>query len=75
MWEMPFYDIMMLYNAYAAYCDEENAKSEEEQERYRADMDAQREQMNMNNIKAQMPKMPDMTSLSRGFTNGSGFKF
>lgn len=72
---MPFYDIMLLYNAYADYCDEENKHYEEQQERYEEQIQEQQSNFNMNSIKQNMPKTPDLSSLSRGFTNNSGLKF
>ena len=75
MWQMPFYDIMLLYNTYADYCDEENKHNEEQQSRYEEQLQEQQSNFNMNSIKQNMPKMPDLSSLSRGFTNNSGLKF
>jgi predicted metal-dependent peptidase len=75
MWQMPFYDIMLLYNAYADYCDEENKHHEEQQARYEEQVQEQQSNFNMNSIKQNMPKMPDLSSLTRGFTNNSGLKF
>ena len=72
---MPFYDIMLLYNTYADYCDEENKHNEEQQSRYEEQLQEQQSNFNMNSIKQNMPKMPDLSSLSRGFTNNSVLKF
>ena len=72
---MPFYDIMLLYNTYADYCDEENKHNEEQQSKYEEQLQEQQSNFNMNSIKQNMPKMPDLSSLSRGFTNNSGLKF
>lgn len=72
---MPFYDIMLLYNTYADYCDEENKHNEEQQSRYEEQLQEQQSNFNMNSIKQNMPKMPDLSSLTRGFTNNSGLKF
>ena len=72
---MPFYDIMLLYNTYADYCDEENKHNEEQQSRYEEQLQEQQSNFNMNSIKQNIKKMPDLSSLSRGFTNNSGLKF
>ena len=69
---MPFYDIMLLYNAYADYCDEENKHHEEQQARYQEEVQEQQSNFNMNSIKQ---NMPDLSSLTRGFTNNTGIKF
>ena len=66
---MPFYDIMLLYNAYADYCDEENKQHEEQQARYEEQVQEQQSNFNMNSIKQDIAKMSDFSSLSRGFTN------
>ena len=75
MWQMPFYDIMLLYNAYDKYCDEENKHYEEEQSRYEEQVQEQQSNFNMNSITQNMSKMPDISSLTRGFTTNSGLKF
>ena len=72
---MPFYDIMLLYNAYSDYCDEENKQHEEQQARYEEQIQEQQSNFNMNSITQNMPKKPDISSLTRGFTTNSGLKF
>ena len=75
MWEMPFYDIMLLYNAYSDYCDEENKQHEEQQARYEEQVQEQQSNFNMNSIKQDISKMTNLSSLTRGFTTNSGLKF
>ena len=72
---MPFYDIMLLYNAYSDYCDEENKQHEEQQARYEEQVQEQQSNFNMNSITQNMHKMPDISSLTSGFTINSGLKF
>ena len=72
---MPFYDIMLLYNAYSDYCDEENKQHEEQQARYEEQIQEQQSNFNMNSITQNMLKKPDISSLTRGFTTNSGLKF
>ena len=72
---MPFYDIMLLYNAYSDYCDEENKQHEEQQARYEEQVQEQQSNFNMNSIKQVISKMTNLSSLTRGFTNNSGLKF
>lgn len=65
MWKMPFYDIMLLYRSYEDYVKQQN----EEQEKQQAEYEQEAE-----DYKANMPnpsdyKMPDMNSITKGFTS------
>lgn len=71
MWEMPFYDIMLLYNTYSDYVDKENERSEKEQARYQEQYQEQQAEYNINKYKQ---NIPDMSSITRGMMNGSHFK-
>ena len=65
---MPFYDIMLLYNAYAKYLDKENENNQiqqgEQEAKYREQQASIQNQMKAPSI----PNMPNMDSISRGFT-------
>ena len=78
MWQMPFYDVMLLYKAYSDYVDKENKKSEE------SDKDAdifnkQQSQIpnysNMPDIGKYQPTMPDANSITQGFLNNAQTNF
>ena len=71
MWQMPFYDIMLLYNTYSDYIDKENEKSEKEQSRYQEQYQEQQAEYNINKYKQ---NIPDVNSITRGMMNGSQFK-
>lgn len=68
---MPFYDIMLLYNAYADYIDKENEQHEKEQERYEEQYQEQKDAMNINKYKNNLPNVNEIT---RGMMSGSQFK-
>ena len=75
MWQMPFYDIMLLYRAYEEVVNEENKRNEAERKEYEEQMpdyknfsnDIQRQASNyhmptsMGDFK--MPAMPQMPSM------------
>ena len=61
---MPFYDIMLLYKAYSDYVDEENKEQEKQQARY----EQEAEEYKSNSFDDYKSKMPDMNSISKGFT-------
>ena len=78
MWQMPFYDIMLLYRAYEEVINEENKRNEAERKEYEEQMpdyrnfsnDIQRQASNyhmptiMSDFKmSAMPQMPSMPSM------------
>lgn len=69
MWEMPFYDIMLLYRAYEDYIKDENENQKMMQEKYEQENPTP-SIPNMNDY-----KMPDFNSISRGMFDAakSGF--
>lgn len=68
---MPFYDIMLLYNAYDDYVNKENEEHGKEQARYEEQYQEQKDAMNVNKYKN---NLPDVNAITRGMMNGSQFK-
>lgn len=66
MWEMPFYDIMLLYNAYEKHVKEENESQQEMQQKYEEEHPMP---------SASDFKMPDINSLSRGMFDAAKMNF
>lgn len=73
MWEMPFYDIMLLYKAFEKHVDEENKSQEEERSRYEQDYLEQKQAMNSAMNPYSNFKMPDMSSMSKGMPSIPNF--
>ena len=66
MGNMYFYDIMLLYNRYEQYVNEENERAKSQQEEYENSV----EQPDYGNIQNQMSNMAhqSMDTITRGFT-------
>ena len=66
MWKMPFYDIMLLYQSYSDYVDEENKEQTKQQEQYQQQIDEQKAANNFDNY-----KMPDINNISKGMVSSA----
>lgn len=69
MWEMPFYDIMLLYNAYENHIKDENEQQQKMQEQY------EQEHPMPSIPSANDFKVPDLNSISRGMFDAAKMKF
>lgn len=65
MWEMPYYDIMLLYKRFVKHVEEENERDNETKAQYEEQYQQPQAQM------PQIPKMPDFNNVAKGMVNNA----